>query len=100
MFYLFSWGGSGQVASILSNLAARFSTQEQIDALQAFYDANLSFFGASQTIPNAITDAKFNLDWAKEHVPVIINYFDVTAGSATLTVSLVLIVTTLLSLFH
>lgn len=100
MVFLYSWGGAGQVASILSNLAARFSSQEQIDELQTFYNANVNFFGASQTIPNAIADAKFNLDWAKEHVPVIINYFDVTAGSATLTVSLVLIFTTLLSLFY
>lgn len=88
------------MASILSNLAARFSRQEQIDELQAFYDANRNFFGTSQTIPNAIADAKFNLEWANKHVPVIINYIDINAGSATLTVGLVLIFTTIFSLIY
>lgn len=81
--YLFSWGGMSQVALILSNLAARFSTQDQIDKLEQFYQNNSAHFGTSQSIQNALIDAKFNLDWAKQHVPVIIDYFEASSTTAS-----------------
>lgn len=83
------------VGSILSNLAARFSTQEQIDKLKAFYATNAVSFGDLQTIPNAITDAQFNVDWAAKHVPDIMGYLN--AGSATITISLLLVFSSFLT---
>lgn len=69
----FSFGGSGDVATILSNLAARFTSQAQVQQLETFNNAN-AFEFSSQTIPDAIADAKFNLAWADKHVPDIYDY--------------------------
>lgn len=80
----------GQVASIISNLAARFSTQDQIDKLDTFYKANAAHFGTSQTIPNAIIDAAFNLNWAKQHVPAIVVYLNANS-SATIHISFIVL---------
>ncbi|KAJ6645268.1 Membrane alanyl aminopeptidase, partial [Pseudolycoriella hygida] len=78
-----SFDNIGDVATILSNLAARFSNAAQISQLETFYAGKEEEF-ASKTIPNAIADAKFNLEWAGRHVDDIYNYM---RGSASQLVS-------------
>lgn len=87
-----------QVASILSNLAVRFSTQIQIDKLQSFYGKNADSFNGLQTIPNAIKEAQFNLNWATKHVPDIVAYLDAVGSSSSIRFSLLLLVLSSLTL--
>lgn len=85
---LFSFGDISDVATIISNLAARFSTSAQIEQLETFYAGKESEFG-SKTIATAITDAKFNLQWADKHVPTIYNYMrSVSSAPQMWTISL------------
>lgn len=85
MFFVFtfSFGNTGDVATILTNLAARFSNEAQVLQLEAFYaEKGLEF--ESATIATAIADAKFNLQWADKHVPDIYNYMKAVSGATQL----------------
>lgn len=97
---IFSFGNStADVASILSNLAARFTSTAQVTQLETFYNGKELEFG-SQTIPTAIADAKFNLEWANTHVPGIYDYMRGVSGASQLvsSISLLLIVSAVGSL--
>lgn len=98
-FFVFRFGNStSDVASILSNLAARFTSTTQISQLETFYSEKELEFG-SQVIPTAIADAKFNLEWANTHVPGIYNYMRGVSGASQLvSISLLLIVSVVVSL--
>lgn len=68
----------------------------QIDNLQKFYDANKNRFDSSQTIPNAIADAKYNLEWAETHLPTITKFMkEANSSSKFGAISLLIIVSTL-----
>ncbi len=81
--FVLSFGNIGDVATILSNLAAWFSSAAQIEQLETFYGRTSAEF-ASTTISTAITDAKFNLQWADKHVPDIYNYMSAVSGAPQL----------------
>lgn len=93
--------GMGQVSYLLSNLAKRFTNEAQIERLQSFYTAHSLEFHNSRSIPNAIEDARYNIEWAQKHVPTIISYLDdIQAGSASLNVSITLILASMLAYFY
>lgn len=59
------------VAVILSQLATRFTTQEQIVKLKSFVDKNKDEYGP---ITKGITTAEYNVKWADRNMPEIIAY--------------------------
>lgn len=75
-----SFNNTGDVATILSNLAARFSKSSQIAQLETFYATVESQF-SSEAVTTAIADAKYNLQWAERNVPVIYDYMKVSSSS-------------------
>lgn len=95
---LYSFGTIGDVATILSNLAARFSNAEQVQQLETFYAGKESEF-SSTTIATAIADAKFNLQWADRNVEGIYNYMRAgSSASQLVSLSLLLLVSAITSL--
>lgn len=59
------------VATILSQLATRFSTREQTDKLKTFVEKNKDEYGP---ITKGITTAEYNVKWADKNMPEIIAY--------------------------
>lgn len=96
-----SWGGMRKVSNLLSDLASSFTNEAQIERLQSFYTSNSHRFANFNAIPNAISNVRKSLEWAKKHVPTIMVYLDdIQSGSASLTVSITLIVVSLLTYFY
>lgn len=62
------------VAAILSQLAGRFTTREQIQKLNSFVENNKSKHGSWALISRGIGNAEYNLNWADKHMPEIIAY--------------------------
>lgn len=63
------------VGTILAALAARFTTEEQIQKLESFTENIRSEYGALQPLARAATTARSNLDWADRNMPDIIAFF-------------------------
>lgn len=64
------------VGAILSQLANRFTTREQIKKLESFVDTHKSEYGALTSITRGLTTAEFNLNWADQNMPGIIAYLN------------------------
>jgi len=79
-----SMGGYSAVATVISNIAARFTTQQQLTDLQTFNTNNGSKFGTSQaTLTAAEATVKENLDWATAKLGVFRSYLaNYRSGSA------------------
>lgn len=95
------WKGMSHVSNLVSGLAQLFTNELQVERLQSFYTANSLQLANSKAIPNAIISARYNIEWAQKHVPKIMVYLDnIQAGSASITVSITLIVASLLTYFY
>ncbi|XP_037728262.1 membrane alanyl aminopeptidase-like [Drosophila subpulchrella] len=77
-------GGYSAVATVISNIAARFTTQQQLTDLQTFNTNNGSKFGSSlATLTAAEATVKENLDWATAKLGVFRSYLaNYRSGSA------------------
>ncbi|XP_068156512.1 membrane alanyl aminopeptidase [Drosophila tropicalis] len=76
-------GGYSAVATVISNIAARFTEETQYADLQKFNTANASKFGSSNsTLYAAEATALENLEWAKEKLGVFRSYLSQRNGSA------------------
>ncbi|XP_036342052.1 membrane alanyl aminopeptidase-like [Rhagoletis pomonella] len=70
-----SLGSYSTVATVISNLAARFTTESQLQNLKEFNERNKSNFGSSQsTLVAAETTAEENLAWATTRLTSFKNY--------------------------
>lgn len=58
-----------EIPSILSQIVSLSTTNEEIDRIQKFAEENN--LKSSKTLKTALQNAKFNLDWAKENIPII-----------------------------
>ncbi|KAH8311145.1 hypothetical protein KR044_004573 [Drosophila immigrans] len=76
-------GGYSSVATVISNIAARFTEQTQLDSLKAFNTANGSKFGTSAaTLTAAETSVNENLVWAEAKLGHFRTYLSQRNGSA------------------
>lgn len=58
-------GGYSAVATVVSNIAARFTTPAQLEKLKAFNNKHTGKFGSSiSTLNSAVETVNFNLDWS------------------------------------
>lgn len=76
------FGSMADVEKILTGIAGRFTTQQQITKLQKFYQDHKDQLSTT-TILNAITDAQDDLKWAEEHVPTIMEYIRAFNGASS-----------------
>lgn len=74
IFYAFSFQTKSMVGSILVRLANRFTYREQIKKLKLFAENIKNEYGSLATIPRAINNAEYNLNWADKNMPTIIAY--------------------------
>lgn len=78
-------GGYSSVATVISNIAARFTEQSQYEELQNFNSANSGKFGSSAaTLTAAETTVKENLEWATSKLGTFRTYLAQRNGSAML----------------
>ncbi|XP_053945437.1 membrane alanyl aminopeptidase-like [Anastrepha ludens] len=64
-----SMGSYSSVATIIANIAALFTTQEQLQKLKTFNENNMSNFGSSQsTLVAAVGTVEYNLAWAGDRL--------------------------------
>eukprot|EP00099_Drosophila_melanogaster_P028720 NP_732654.1 uncharacterized protein Dmel_CG31198 [Drosophila melanogaster] len=77
-------GGYSAVATVISNIAARFTTNQQLTDLENFNKANGAKFGSSQaTLTAAEATVKENLEWATAKLGVFRSYLaNYRSGSA------------------
>lgn len=69
-------GGMPALASTISNIAGRFTTIEEKQALEDFNTAHKSDFGDSSVIlEKAVKNVETNLKWAEERLPSVLEYF-------------------------
>lgn len=95
-----AFGSTSNVAGILSNVAARFTTDAQIEQLKAFRTATAPYT-TTASLQRAIDDAEFNQQWAKKHVPVIVEYMRQKNGAGALTSAVVMVVlAAIFAIFH
>lgn len=60
-------GSYSSVATVISNIAARFTEQSQLQALQTFNTAHASEFGSSaSTLSASETTVRDNIQWAED----------------------------------
>ncbi|KAH8358872.1 hypothetical protein KR093_002952 [Drosophila rubida] len=95
-------GSYSAVATVISNIAARFTEESQVELLKTFNTANSAAFGSSAaTLTSAETNANENLVWAKANLGHFRTYLSKRNGSAmvgafSLFTVLVVAITTLL----
>ncbi|XP_064552682.1 membrane alanyl aminopeptidase [Drosophila montana] len=78
-------GGYSSVATVISNIAARFTEESQYEELQKFNTANGGKFGSSAaTLTAAETTVKENLEWATSKLGTFRTYLAQRNGSAML----------------
>ncbi|EDV92817.1 membrane alanyl aminopeptidase [Drosophila grimshawi] len=78
-------GGYSAVATVISNIASRFTEQSQYEDLQKFNSLNSAKFGSSATtLKAAETTVKENLDWAESKLDTFRVYLAKYNGSATI----------------
>lgn len=76
-------GGYSAVATVISNIASRFTTQQQSDDLVAFNKASGSKFGSSKaTLDAAEKTVDENLKWAATRLGDFRTYLAGRNGSA------------------
>lgn len=78
-------GGFSSVATVISNIAARFTEESQYEALKNFNAANSTKFGSSaSTLISAESTVKQNLDWAEAKLGHFRNYLAIRNGSVVI----------------
>ncbi|XP_034661661.1 membrane alanyl aminopeptidase isoform X1 [Drosophila subobscura] len=76
-------GGYSAVATVISNIASRFTEQKQYDDLQTFNKANSAKFGSSaSTLTAAEATVLENLQWSEAKLGVFRTYLAERNGSA------------------
>ncbi|XP_046806348.1 membrane alanyl aminopeptidase-like [Lucilia cuprina] len=100
-----SMGGYSSVASVVSNIASRFTTDAQLQKLKDFNGKHKDKFGSSiSTLENAVKTVEFNLKWSKEKLGAVKSFLQQygTNGAAINSISLVtLVVVALIAMiFH
>lgn len=66
---IFRFKSKAEVPTILSQIVTLSTTSEEIDQIQKFAEKhNLS---SSGTLKTALKNAKFNLRWSNENIPII-----------------------------
>ncbi|SPP82964.1 blast:Membrane alanyl aminopeptidase [Drosophila guanche] len=76
-------GGYSAVATVISNIASRFTEQKQYDDLQTFNRANSAKFGSSaSTLTAAEATVLENLQWSEAKLGVFRTYLAERNGSA------------------
>ncbi|ALC45615.1 CG31198 [Drosophila busckii] len=76
-------GGYSAVATVISNIAARFTEEAQLKRLQEFNNASGKKFGSSEaTLKNAEITVQENLDWATAKLGTFRKYLAERNGSA------------------
>lgn len=85
--FYYSMGGYSSVASVISNIASRFTTAQQENKLKNFNTQNRGKFGGSaSTLDSAEKTVKENLDWAEKKLGTFKSHLEkyTTGGSASL----------------
>ncbi|EDW23766.1 GL23790 [Drosophila persimilis] len=76
-------GGYSAVATVISNIATRFTEQKQYEDLQTFNKDHSSKFGSSAaTLAAAEVTVRENLDWSEDKLHIFRSYLAVRGGSA------------------
>uniref|UniRef100_A0A0A1XS95 Aminopeptidase n=1 Tax=Zeugodacus cucurbitae TaxID=28588 RepID=A0A0A1XS95_ZEUCU len=84
-----SLGSYASVATVISNIAARFTTEEQQKSLKAFNEKNKDTFGsAHSTLVAAEKTVAENLAWASNRLGQFKTYLDKRNGAATNTIAI------------
>ncbi|XP_037920105.1 membrane alanyl aminopeptidase isoform X2 [Hermetia illucens] len=84
------------LASIISGIASRFTTEEQRKSLQTFVDNHKTEFGSSaSTLTSALDNVAFNIKWATESMKPFVDHLKSVGDSATtIPISTVLVLVT------
>lgn len=78
-------GSNSSVATVISNIAARFTEQSQLDALKKFNAEHGSDFGSSASVLSASeTTVTDNLKWAENKLVHFRNYLALRNGSVVI----------------
>lgn len=77
----FRFQSETMIGPILEQLAARFTTAEQVRKLQSFVDTNKDDYGEYKSIARGIKNAEYNVKWADEYMPHVIAYMRKSNGS-------------------
>lgn len=78
-------GSYSSVATVISNIAARFTEESQYESLRSFNAANSTKFGsAASTLTSAESTVKQNLDWAEDRLGHFRNYLVVRNGGVVI----------------
>lgn len=87
-FCLYRFGGYGAVATVVSNIASRFTTESQEAKLKAFNVKNKEAFGTSySTLEKAETTVAENLLWSKNKLGTFKTYLEKRGNNGSATVS-------------
>ncbi|XP_065372514.1 membrane alanyl aminopeptidase [Calliphora vicina] len=100
-----SMGDYSSVASVVSGIAGRFTTDAQLQKLKAFNAKHTTKFGSSMsTLESAVKTVEFNLEWSKTKLGPIKTFFQEhgKSGAAINSVSVLsLVVVALIAMiFH
>lgn len=84
------------LASIISGIASRFTTEEQRKSLQTFVDNHKTEFGSyASTLTSALDSVAFNIKWATESMKPFVDHLKSVGDSATtIPISTVLVLVT------
>lgn len=66
---IFRFKSKTEIPNILSQIVSRSTTNDEIDRIQKFAEENN--LSSSETLKTALKNAKFNLRWANENIPII-----------------------------
>ena len=93
-------GGYSSVATVISNIASRFTTEAQETKLKNFNAQNSAKFGSSaSTLKSAETSVANNLLWSKSNLPGIEEYLKKRTNASASTKAFAAITIVLLALF-
>lgn len=103
--FFFSYGNKEAVASLLSAVAGRFTSEEEITKLKAYLTSTTTYWETSavETIQKAIKSAEENLEWSEKYISGIVDFvndFHDSSMKTTLSLSLVAIAASLVLFFR
>lgn len=82
-------GSYSSVATVISNIASRFTTESEKQSLKAFNDQNKDKFGSAQSrLVSAENTVEENLVWATNKLGQFRTYLNNRNGAATNTIAI------------